>query len=103
MVYNHMMNAIPVIKFFDFVVAVPNNGRSPLLLPERASLRQTGLSTSRLAENGGAGAANDDRLRMREDGGDIEATGALDVHEERPGRRHKGLKEGQILFIRLYL
>ncbi len=28
---------------------------------------------------------------MREDGGDGEATGALDVHEEGPGGRYQGL------------
>jgi hypothetical protein len=102
MVYNHMTNAIPVMNFFDFLdrACPQQSGRSPLLPAERASLGQAGLSTSRLAENGGAGAADDNGLGVREDGGDVEATGALDVHEERAGAGHKGLKvAGQKLFI----
>jgi hypothetical protein len=65
---------------------------SRLLPSERASLGQTGLATGRLAENGGAALADDDSLGVGEDGGDGEAAGALDVHEEGPGRRHEGLE-----------
>lgn len=55
-----------------------------LLSPERAALGQAGLSTGRLAENGRAALADDDGLGVRENGGDGEAAGALDVHEEGP-------------------
>lgn len=62
-----------------------------LLPPERAALSETSLATSRLAEEGGAARADDDGLGVREDGGDGEAAGALDVHEEGAGSRHKSL------------
>lgn len=56
--------------------------RSSLLPSERAALGQPSLTTGRLAEDGGASLADDDGLGVREDGGDGEAAGALDVHEE---------------------
>jgi hypothetical protein len=62
-----------------------------LLSAERTSLGETGLSTSGLAENGSAGSADNDGLGVGEDGGDVEASRALNVHEERAGSRHKGL------------
>ena len=62
-----------------------------LLSPERASLGQSSLTTGGLAEDGRAAGADDDGLGVREDGGDSEAAGALDVHKEGAGRRHKGL------------
>jgi hypothetical protein len=71
-------------KSFSFV--------SRLLAAERAALGQTGLTTGGLAENGRAAGADDDGLGVREDGGDGEATGALDVHEEGAGLGHEGLK-----------
>jgi len=52
------------------------------LSAERASLSQSCLTTGRLAEDGGAGTAEDDSGGMREDGGDLEASRALDIHEE---------------------
>lgn len=55
---------------------------SRLLSPERAALGETGFASGRLAENLGAAGADDDGLCVREDGGDGEAAGALDVHEE---------------------
>ena len=55
---------------------------SRLLSPERAALSETGLATGGLAEDLGAAGADDDGLGVREDGGDGEAAGALDVHEE---------------------
>lgn len=64
-----------------------------LLSPERAALSEPGLATGGLAEDGRAASADDDALGVREDGGDSEAAGALDVHEEGAGRRHKGLYE----------
>lgn len=62
-----------------------------LLSPERAALGESRLATSGLAENGRAALADDDGLGVGEDGGDCEAAGALDVHEEGAGSRHKGL------------
>lgn len=66
---------------------------SRLLPAEGAALSQTGLATGGLAQDGGAAGADDDGLGVREDGGDGEATGALDVHEEGAGLGHKGLDE----------
>ena len=66
---------------------------SRLLAAERAALGQTGLATGGLAQNGGAASADDDGLGVGEDGGDGEATGALDIHEEGAGLGHKGLKK----------
>jgi hypothetical protein len=63
-----------------------------LLSSERATLGQTGLSTSGLAEDGRATGADDDCLGVGVDGGDGEATGALDIHEERSGGRDKVLR-----------
>lgn len=62
-----------------------------LLSSERATLCETGLTTGRLAEDGGAASADDNGLGVGEDGGDGEAAGALDVHEERARGWHKGL------------
>jgi len=45
-----------------------------------------------LAENRAAGRADDDSLGVREDGGDVDAAGALDVHEEAVGRLHQTLE-----------
>lgn len=56
--------------------------RSSLLPSERAALGQPSLTTGGLAEDGGTSLADDDGLGVREDGGDGEAAGALDVHEE---------------------
>jgi len=54
----------------------------PLLSPERASLCESSLATCRLAQHLRAAGADNDGLSVREDGGDGEAAGALDVHEE---------------------
>jgi hypothetical protein len=64
---------------------------SCLLSTERAALGESGLATGGLAQDGGAALADDDGLGVREDGGDGEAAGALDVHEEGAGGGHKGL------------
>ena len=64
---------------------------SALLPAERAALGKTGLATGGLAEDLGAAGADNDGLGVREDGGDGEAAGALDVHEEGAGAGHKGL------------
>lgn len=69
-------------------------GASRLLPAEGAALGQTGLATGGLAEDGRAAGADDDGLGVREDGGDGEAAGALDVHEEGTGLGHKGLTNG---------
>lgn len=65
--------------------------RTHLLPSERAALSQSCLTTGGLAENGGASLADDNGLGVREDSGDGEAAGALDIHEEGSGTRHKGL------------
>jgi len=65
--------------------------QNSLLPPERASLSESGLATGGLAQDGRASSADDDGLGVREDGGDGEATGALDVHEEGARSRHKSL------------
>jgi hypothetical protein len=62
-----------------------------LLSSEGAALGQSSLSTRRLAEDGRAASTDDNRLRMREDGGDGEAAGALDIHEEGSGSGDEGL------------
>lgn len=62
------------------------------LLTERAALGQASLTTGGLRENLSARAADDDGLGVGEDGGDGEATRALDVHEERVGVLHKSLE-----------
>ena len=49
---------------------------------ERRTLSQSRLTTGRLAEDACACTAKDNGLCVREDGGDCEAAGALDVHEE---------------------
>ena len=67
-----------------------------LLPPERASLGQSSLTTGGLAEDGRASGADDDGLGVREDGGDVEAAGALNVHEEGAGGGHKGLLAGEV-------
>merc|ERR1712048_296236 len=63
-----------------------------LLSAERAALGEAGLTTGGLAEDRRAAGAHNDGLGVREDGGDVEAAGALDVHEEGTGSRHKLLK-----------
>lgn len=63
-----------------------------LLPAERAALSETGLATGGLAQDGGASLADNDGLGVREDGGDGEASGALDVHEERAGSRDQSLE-----------
>jgi hypothetical protein len=65
---------------------------SCLLSSERASLGQTSLSTSWLAEDCRAAGADDNSLCVREDGGDGEATGALNIHEEGSGSGDKVLR-----------
>lgn len=63
-----------------------------LLPPERAALGESGLATGGLAEDRRAALADDDGLGVGEDGGDGEAAGALDVHEEGAGSRHERLR-----------
>jgi hypothetical protein len=63
-----------------------------LLSPERAALSQASLTTGGLAEDSCAALADDNGLCVRENGGDGEAAGALDVHEEASWGRHKGLE-----------
>ena len=89
----------------------PSPFRTSRLLPaERAALSEAGLTTGRLApvpllacvpsfskltldlQDLRAALADDDCVGVREDGGDGEASRALDVHEERAGGGHKGLE-----------
>ena len=65
---------------------------SSLLSSERAALGESGLTTGRLAKDGGAALADDNGLGVGEDGGDDEAAGALDVHEEGSGGGDKSLE-----------
>jgi len=69
-----------------------SSAKASLLSSERAALGQTSLASGRLAEHGRAASADYYSLCVREDGGDCEATGALDVHEERAGSRDKVLE-----------
>lgn len=68
-----------------------NARRNPLLSSERAALGQSSLTTSRLAKDSGAALADNDGLGVGKHGGDCEAAGALDVHEEGSGAGHQGL------------
>lgn len=63
-----------------------------LLSSERRALSKLGLTAGRLAQNGGARTAGDDSLSVREHSGDVQAAGALDVHEERTGRSNELLE-----------
>ena len=62
------------------------------LLAERAALREPRLAARGLAQHRRAAAADDDGLRVAEDGRDVEAAGALDVHEKAVGRRDEALE-----------
>lgn len=65
--------------------------RGSLLSAERATLGQSGLTTGGLAEDCRASLADNNGLGVGEDGGDGEAAGALDVHEEGAGSGDQGL------------
>jgi len=62
------------------------------LPPEGAPLSELGLASSGLAEHGGARGAEHHSGRVAEHGGDLEAAGALDVHEEGVGRLDETLE-----------
>lgn len=66
---------------------------SRLLPPERAALGESGLATGWLAKDLRATGADDDGLCVGEDGGDGEAAGALDVHEEGAWAWDEGLHQ----------
>jgi len=70
------------------------------LAPEAASLGEACLSSRGLAQHGGAGAAEYHRRRVREHGVDLEAAGALHVHEEGVGALHETV---QLVLTRLEL
>ena len=59
---------------------------------EAASLSQTSLSSSWCAKDGAAVGASDHGLAVAEDGGDVEASLALDVHEIAVGRLNQSLE-----------
>ncbi|KYK58987.1 Phosducin-like protein 2 [Drechmeria coniospora] len=93
--YVDMSNAIRADRCHQ-----PRNKR--LLSSERAALGQAGLATGGLAEDRGAALADDDGLGVREDGCDGEAAGALDVHEEGPGRGDQSLSpSSSVTVVRL--
>merc|ERR1719159_1916471 len=69
------------------------------LLAEGAALGQAGETSSGLAKDDIAVAALHNHLRVREDGGDEEATGALDIHEEGVGRLHQALELVLLLLV----
>jgi len=71
---------------------ITSSQASCLLSSERAAFCESGLATGGLAEDCRAAGADDDGLCVRENGGDCEATGALDVHEERSGSWDQGLE-----------
>merc|ERR1719159_118904 len=69
------------------------------LLAEGAALGQAGETSGGLAKDDVAVAALNNHLRVREDGGDEEAAGALDIHEEGVGRLHQALKLVLLLLL----
>ena len=62
------------------------------LLPERASLGESGTPTGGLAQHRLAVTAHHNSLRVAKNGGDVEATLTFHVHEERIGRLNKTFK-----------
>ena len=58
----------------------------------KRTFSQPGAAAGRLAEHRGASAAHDNRLAVAEHGRDVEATLALDVHEEGVRRLNKSLE-----------
>ena len=61
-------------------------------LSEGASFCQSSFTTSGLSKHDHARSALDDGLGVGEDGGDVHATGALDVHEVGVGGLHKAFE-----------
>eukprot|EP00178_Gracilaria_changii_P013258 TRINITY_DN37472_c0_g5_i1.p1 TRINITY_DN37472_c0_g5~~TRINITY_DN37472_c0_g5_i1.p1 ORF type:complete len:243 (+),score=14.38 TRINITY_DN37472_c0_g5_i1:106-834(+) len=62
------------------------------LLTEGASLRESRLPAGGLAQDGRARSAHHDSLGVAENGGDVEASGALHVHEEAVGALNQPLE-----------
>lgn len=63
-----------------------------VLLPVGASLGQPSASTSGLAEDGSTRPTKNNSLGVREDGGDVDASRALDIHKVAVGRLHETLQ-----------
>merc|ERR1712131_368543 len=61
------------------------------LLSEGAAGRESGLATGRGRHDGVAAGADDHRVGVREDGLNLEAAWALDVHEETVGSLYQTL------------
>jgi hypothetical protein len=57
-----------------------------------ASLSETGLSSSRLAQMNIAVSTHDNSLSMAKDGRDLEASRAFNIHEKRVGALYKSLQ-----------
>lgn len=62
-----------------------------LLSSERSTLGQLSLTTGRGAQNGGTRLTGDSGLGVREHGGDVQTTWALDVQEVRSWALNKSL------------
>lgn len=92
----HRESALQISELYHEVVTYAQNrkkvGVKPLLSSERAALSESGLTTGRLAQNSCATLADNNGLGVREDGGDGEASGALDVHEEGAGSGDQSLE-----------
>jgi len=75
----------------------------PLLPAEGAAFGEAGLAAGGLAQDLRAAGADDDGLRVREDGRDGVAAGALDVHEEGARCRHERLYKLGVVSAVLFL
>jgi len=71
------------------------------LFPKAAALGQAALATRGLRKHGGAACAQDNRRSVTEDSSNVEATGALDVHEEGVRGLNEPLKLVLPLLVRL--
>eukprot|EP00216_Chloropicon_sp_CCMP2111_P005733 CAMPEP_0198238694 /NCGR_PEP_ID=MMETSP1446-20131203/4296_1 /TAXON_ID=1461542 ORGANISM="Unidentified sp, Strain CCMP2111" /NCGR_SAMPLE_ID=MMETSP1446 /ASSEMBLY_ACC=CAM_ASM_001112 /LENGTH=130 /DNA_ID=CAMNT_0043921161 /DNA_START=619 /DNA_END=1009 /DNA_ORIENTATION=- len=73
-------------------LAIPHAGVLSPASSVRAPLGEPSAASRGLAQHRRAGPADDDGLRVREHGRDVEAPLALDVHEEAVGALHQALQ-----------
>jgi hypothetical protein len=89
-------NTIVLFFFFPTTTQCWDCANAPHLivrfLSEGASFCQSSFTTSGLSKHDHARSALDDGLGVGEDGGDVHATGALDVHEVGVGGLHKAFE-----------
>ena len=74
------------------------------LLSERASFCQSCLSSRRFTEMNIAAGTSDDCLRVGKDGGNLKASGALDIHKVGIGSLYQSLqfvRAGKVFFGRV--